>query len=559
MSYNDKHTLGARTLQEAISGNEEVLKNMYAYIWKICFFEKNNQLKKIQIFRNMTTNSLRFINTYKDSAYRQTLFLYKLCILLSIKENKVDIIERDILLNDFSGGKNLKLLEELQNYYKKNKIKEITDGDISDLIIHQMKEQNIDYDKEDTIKILKNQTEINADQTVVKSTLNTPRPTRTDSIRKSLNSPQNKQILSQTPKSEVSSSRIKTLKSKIPTRQKTKRSASVICNQNCIIHQMKEQNIDYDKEDTIKILKNQTEINIDQTVIKSTLNTPRSTRTDSIRKSLNSPQNNIKLGTNKTRSASVAHNQNKQILSQTPQPKKTNIVNNEIEQLISQTPQPKTMSIVGANIQKMNENSKVADEMVKMVDEAVKDPKKIEDIIKYIYNNEGANAEVLYNIAKQCKTKIKPGISSIYYIDFCIMINNLAIYKCNEKIKNSIENSIETNKYKEIEQNIIKEMVGELKSKILVSIKNKERNGYLLKIIYDKILDKACLFKDKNEHLEFFTKQLDLMKKNTNFVDHNYRKKIQENSKELLMPTLEVIIEEFNDIINTSSKSQQNR
>ena len=558
MSYNDKHTLGARTLQEAISGNEEVLKNMYAYIWKICFFEKNNQLKKIQIFRNMTTNSLIFINTYKDSAYRQTLFLYKLCILLSIKENKVDIIERDILLNDFSGGKNLKLLEELQNYYKKNKIKEITDGDISDLIIHQMKEQNIDYDKEDTIKILKNQTEINIDQTVIKSTLNTPRSTRTDSIRKSLNSPQNKQILSQTPKSEVSSSRIKTLKSKIPTRQKTKRSASVICNQNCIIHQMKEQNIDYDKEDTIKILKNQTEINIDQTVIKSTLNTPRSTRTDSIRKSLNSPQNNIKLGTNKTRSASVAHNQNKQILSQTPQPKKTNIVNNEIEQLISQTPQPKTMSIVGANIQKMNENSKVADEMVKMVDEAVKDPKKIEDTIKYIYNNEGANAEVLYNIAKQCKTKIKPGISSIYYIDFCIMINNLAIYKCNEKIKNSIENSIETNKYKEIEQNIIKEMVGELKSKILVSIKNKERNGYLLKIIYDKILDKACLFKNKNKHLEFFTKQLDSMKKNTNFADHNYRKKIQEKSKELLMPTLEVVIKEFNNIINTS-KNQQNR
>ena len=34
------------------------------------------------------------------------------------------------------------------------------------------------------------------------------------------------------------------------------------------------------------------------------------------------------------------------------------------------------MSIVGANIQKMNENSKVAGEMVKMVDEAVKDPKK---------------------------------------------------------------------------------------------------------------------------------------------------------------------------------------
>lgn len=459
MSYNDKHTLGARTLQEAISGNEEVLKNMYVYIWRICFFEKNNQLKKLQIFRNMAINSLRFINTYKDSACRQTLFLYKLCILLSIKENKVDIIERDVLLNDFSGGKNLKLLEELQNYYKKNKIKEITDGDISDLIIHQMEEQNIDYDKEDTIEIPKNQTEINIDQTVIKSTLNTPRPTRTDSIRKSLNS----------------------------------------------------------------------------------------------------PQNNIKLGTNKTRSASVAHNQNKQILSQTPQPKKTNIVNNEIEQPISQTPQPKTMSIVGANIQKMNENSKVADEMVKMVDEAVKDPKKIEDTIKYIYNNEGANAEVLYNIAKQCKTKIKPGISSIYYIDFCIMINNLAIYKCNEKIKNSIENSIETNKYKEIEQNIIKEMVGELKSKILVSIKNKERNGYLLKIIYDKILDKACLFKDKNEHLEFFTKQLDLMKKNTNFVDHNYRKKIQENSKELLMPTLEVVIEEFNDIINTSSKSQQNR
>lgn len=106
MSYNDKHTLGARTLQEAISGNEEVLKNMYAYIWRICFFEKNNQLKKLQIFRNMTTNSLRFINTYKDSAYRQTLFLYKLCILLFIKENKVDIIERYILLNDFSGGKN---------------------------------------------------------------------------------------------------------------------------------------------------------------------------------------------------------------------------------------------------------------------------------------------------------------------------------------------------------------------------------------------------------------------------------------------------------------------
>ena len=150
-------------------------------------------------------------------------------------------------MNDFSGGKNLKLLEELQNYYKKNKIKEITDGDISDLIIHQMKEQNIDYDKEDTIKILKNQTEINIDQTVIKSTLNTPRPTRTDSIRKTLKS----------------------------------------------------------------------------------------------------PQNNIKLGTNKTRSASVAHNQNKQILSQTPQPKKTNIVNNEIEQPISQTPQPKTMSIVG--------------------------------------------------------------------------------------------------------------------------------------------------------------------------------------------------------------------
>lgn len=213
------------------------------------------------------------------------------------------------------------------------------------------------------------------------------------------------------------------------------------------------------------------------------------------------------------------------------------------------------MSIVGANIQKMNENSKVADEMVKMVDEAVKDPKKIEDTIKYIYNNEGANAEVLYNIAKQCKTKIKPGVSSIYYIDFCIMINNLAIYKCNEKIKNNIE----TNKYKEIEQNIIKEIVRGLKSKILVSIKNKERNGYLLKIIYDKILDKACLFKDKNEHLEFFTKQLDLMKKNTNFVDHNYRKKIQENSKKLSMPTLEVVIEEFNDIINTSLKSQQNR
>lgn len=74
MSYNDKHTLGARTLQEAISGNEEVLKNMYAYIWRICFFEKNNQLKKLQIFRNMTINSLRFINTYKDSACRQTLF-----------------------------------------------------------------------------------------------------------------------------------------------------------------------------------------------------------------------------------------------------------------------------------------------------------------------------------------------------------------------------------------------------------------------------------------------------------------------------------------------------
>ena len=48
------------------------------------------------------------------------------------------------------------------------------------------------------------------------------------------------------------------------------------------------------------------------------------------------------------------------------------------------------------------------------------------------------------------------------------------------------------------------------------------------------------------------------MKKNTNFADHNYRKKIQEKSKELLMPTLEVVIKEFNNIINTS-KNQQNR
>ena len=136
--------VSANNFDEIEIENQKCIENTFPYNYPNCAIQNeknwdieiNNQLKKLQIFRNMAINSLRFINTYKDSACRQTLFLYKLCILLSIKENKVDIIERDVLLNDFSGGKNLKLLKELQNYYKKNKIKKITDGDISDLIIH---------------------------------------------------------------------------------------------------------------------------------------------------------------------------------------------------------------------------------------------------------------------------------------------------------------------------------------------------------------------------------------------------------------------------------------